>query len=123
MRKMTFSELQEATDRRYGPLSVVLPDGEVRLLHLLGLPAERRSAVMQHLQDMTGHQDGDGAEDVDGVIADARRLVELTAQSPQHWARLRVAVEESDAPDAMWMALLEQWQEATGPGEAPASSA
>ena len=111
MPSVTLDDIQAAADRKYGPFTVDMGDGQTcTLLNALRLSKDKRKKVLK-LQDL---QDED-AENVEDHLIE---MVRLTAQSKADADRLLKAIGNDLA---LLAEILEQYGKASELGEASAS--
>ncbi|WP_459649446.1 phage tail assembly protein [Kitasatospora sp. Ki12] len=111
---LSCADLMAEVEREYTGLPIATRAGvSVTLRNLLLLPTEGMATARVLLGSIGDGQDGD----LDTVAPHLRDLLLLVASDPK-----AMAAEMKDWPLAMQVRMIEAWQEATQPGEAPASA-
>jgi tail assembly protein len=109
MPSITLADIQAAADKKYGPLVIELPDGNVELTNPIRLSKDKRKA----LADLDA-ADADGEVDVDEKVAACIKL----AAKPADAKRLLAAL---GGDLAQLKEVIEQWSASSQPGEASPS--
>ncbi|MEV7925307.1 phage tail assembly protein [Kitasatospora sp. NPDC088779] len=114
MTVLSCADLMAEVEREYTGLPVTTRAGvSVTLRNLLLLSTEGMASA----RVLLGAIDDGGEGDLDTVAPQLRDLLLLVASDPK-----ALAAEMEDWPLAMHVRVIEAWQEATQPGEAPASA-
>lgn len=113
----TLDDLNEAITNKYAPLVFQAGDQEFTLQSLIRIPSKVRVEVEKKLDDLGKSKDENDTVSEDQTLDTFKFVVSSVTKDNKGRALVRLLGDDL----AKYIVLIEKWQEATQPGEAPSS--